>query len=486
MTRIPTDTSKAHILVADDEASIRFVLREALEAAGHDIDEVETGDEALEALARGAYDLAFLDIRMSGPSGLDLLDRIDALGIDTSAVIITAQNTMENAVEAMKRGALDYLVKPFPLASAVALAEKALRTRMLHAEVEELRREVGRSMSPGGERLVGRSPAMLEIFKTIGKVAQHNVPVLITGESGTGKELVANAIHASSPRAEDPFVVVNAAAIPRELLETELFGHERGAFTGAVEARAGRFREASGGSLFLDEIGDMPIELQAKLLRVLQNGEITSVGGTQTTHVDVRIIAATHRDLDEELKRGRFREDLLYRLRVVPIHIPSLRERPEDVELLARTFMTRYAGELSEGPTELADATIDCLLAHDWPGNVRELENAIKRALVLHTGGVLTPDDFDFLTDNRKHDADSAASLAQLVASKVGAALDGADSGEVYRKILEQVERPLLETVLARTGGNQIRAAALLGINRNTLRKKIGELDIDVPTRSRP
>ncbi len=481
-----TDIGKAHILIADDEASIRFVLREALETAGHEIDEVETGDAALEALSRGGYDLAFLDIRMPGPSGLDLLDQINALGVDTSAVIITAQNTMDNAVEAMKRGALDYLVKPFPLAAAVTLAEKALRTRVLHAEVQELRREVGRSMTPGGERIVGRSPELLEIFKTIGKVALHNVPVLITGESGTGKELVAHAIHAASPRAEEPFVVVNAAAIPRELLETELFGHERGAFTGAVEARAGRFREASGGSLFLDEIGDMPIELQAKLLRVLQNGEITSVGGTEVIHVDVRIIAATHRDLDEELKRGRFREDLLYRLRVVPIHIPPLRERPDDVELLARTFVTRYAGELSEGPTDLADTTIDCLLAHNWPGNVRELENAIKRALVLHAGGVLSPDDFDFLAGGSGGEAGNAESLAQLVTSEVKAALDDTDPSEVYRKILERVERPLLETVLARTGGNQIRAAALLGINRNTLRKKIGELDISVPTRSRP
>jgi two-component system nitrogen regulation response regulator GlnG len=476
----------AQILVADDEASIRFVLREALEAAGHKIDEVETGDAALEALACGRYDLAFLDIRMPGTNGLDLLERIDALGISTSAVIITAQNTMENAVEAMKRGALDYLVKPFPLAAAVTLAEKALRTRTLHAEVRELRRVVGRTMTPGGERLVGRSPAILETFKTIGKVALRNVPVLITGESGTGKELVASAIHASSPRAEEPFVVVNAAAIPRELLETELFGHERGAFTGALEARTGRFREASGGCLFLDEIGDMPIELQAKLLRVLQNGEVTPVGGREVIHVDVRIIAATHRNLDEEVREGRFREDLLYRLRVVPIHMPPLRERPDDIGLLARTFVTRYAGELSEGPTDLADTTIDCLLSYTWPGNVRELENAIKRALVLHTGGVLTPDDFAFLESDARTDAGAAVSLKQLVGSEVEAALDEVDPSEVYRKILEQVERPLLETVLARTEGNQIRAAALLGINRNTLRKKIGELNISLPTRPRP
>ena len=477
---------RARILIADDEESIRFVLREALESAGHQVHEVESGDAALEALASGRYDLAFLDIRMPGPSGLELLDRIDALGVDTAAVIITAQNTMENAVEAMKRGALDYLVKPFSLGAATALAEKALRTRTLHEEVRELRREVGRSMAPGGERLVGRSPALLEIFKTIGKVALRNVPVLITGESGTGKELVAHAIHAASPRAAARFVAVNAAAIPRELLESELFGHERGAFTGAIEARPGRFREASGGTLFLDEIGDMPIELQAKLLRVLQNGEVTSVGGRDVIHVDVRIIAATHRDLAEEVRRGRFREDLLYRLRVVPIHMPPLRDRPEDIPLLARTFVSRYAGELSEEPTDLAEATLQRLSAHDWPGNVRELENAIKRALVLHTGGVLTPDDFAFLTARDPVGGAEALGLPELVAQEVEEALAAPEPSEVYRTILERVERPLLETVLARTEGNQIRAAALLGINRNTLRKKIGELEIAVPTRVRP
>jgi two-component system nitrogen regulation response regulator GlnG len=477
----------ARILIADDEESIRFVLRDALESAGHEVDEVDDGDAALDALAKGHYQLAFLDIRMPGPSGLELLDRLTALGVDTAAVIITAQNTMENAVEAMKRGALDYLVKPFSLATAVALAEKALRTRTLHEEVRRLRREVSRSVTPGGGRIVGKSAAMLEIFKTIGKVAPRNVPVLITGESGTGKELVANAIHASSNRADQPFVVVNAAAIPRELLESELFGHERGAFTGAVEARAGRFREASRGTLFLDEIGDMPVELQAKLLRVLQSGEVVSVGGRGVDHVDARVVAATHRDLDAEVRAGRFREDLLYRLRVVPIEMPPLRDRPEDIGVLARTFVNRYAGELSEGPTGLADATIERLEAHDWPGNVRELENAVKRALVLHSGGVLTPDDFEFLGRRpaRAEDAADGSTLADVIAGEVADALDEPDPTDIYRRILEVVERPLLSAVLERTEGNQIRAAALLGINRNTLRKKIGELRLELPTRTR-
>jgi len=484
------DIGTARILIADDEDSIRFVLREALETAGHEVDEVKDGDAALDALAKGIYQLAFLDIRMPGPSGLDLLERIEALGVETAAVIITAQNTMENAVEAMKRGALDYLVKPFSLAAVVTLAEKALRTRTLHEEVRRLRREVGRAAAPGGGRIVGKSPAMLEIFKTIGKVAPRNVPVLITGESGTGKELVANAIHASSDRADRAFVVVNAAAIPRELLESELFGHERGAFTGAVEARLGRFREASGGTLFLDEIGDMPIELQAKLLRVLQSGEVSSVGGRSVEHVDVRVVAATHRDLDTEVRAGTFREDLLYRLRVVPIEMPPLRERKDDIGLLARTFVNRYAAELSEGPTGLADATVARLEAHSWPGNVRELENAVKRALVLHTGGVLTPEDFDFLTQARGAGAEDGeeerASLTELVEREVEAALDAPEPGDIHRHVLELVERPLLRAVLARTDGNQIRAAALLGINRNTLRKKIGELDVPMPERSRP
>jgi two-component system nitrogen regulation response regulator GlnG len=478
----PTETGEgARVLIADDEESIRFVLREALESAGHQVDAVANGDDALEALAGGLYDLAFLDIRMPGPGGLDLLERLEALGVETAAVIITAQNTMENAVEAMKRGALDYLVKPFSLATVATLAQKALRTSRLHEELRVLRREVGRGAIPGGGRLVGKSPAMLEIFKTIGKVAIRNVPVLITGESGTGKELVAHAIHAASPRAGEAFVVVNAAAIPLELLESELFGHERGAFTGAVEARSGRFRDASGGTLFLDEIGDMPISLQAKLLRVLQSGEVTAVGARQPEHVDVRIVAATHRDLDEEVRDGSFREDLLYRLRVVPIHMPPLRERPDDVAILARTFVNRYSGELSEGPTGLADSSLERLEAHDWPGNVRELENAIKRALVLHTAGILTSDDFSFLTRSEP----KAAGLEQLVAQQVETALAEPEPADIYHRVLESVERPLLAAVLARTEGNQIRAAALLGINRNTLRKKIGELELPLPARSR-
>jgi two-component system nitrogen regulation response regulator GlnG len=339
-------------------------------------------------------------------------------------------------------------------------------------------------VAPGGDRLVGSSSALLEIFKTIGKVAPRNVPVLITGESGTGKELVARALHSASPRAEGPFIAVNAAAIPRELLESELFGHERGAFTGAVSARAGRFREASGGTLFLDEIGDMPVELQAKLLRVLQSGEVMPVGGRDPEHVDIRIVAATHRDLDERVRAGEFREDLLYRLRVVPMSIPPLRERPEDIRTLSLHFAERYAKELGEGPVTLPPATLERLEAYDWPGNVRELENAIKRALVLSTDDILAPSEFDFLTQTSEP-LKAQITLEELVAQEVHSVLEASsETTDVYHRIQQRIERPLLEVVLEHTQGNQIRAAAILGINRNTLRKKITELDIELPHRS--
>jgi len=471
--------SAQRVLVADDEPSIRFVLRETLEEMGCEVVDVDDGEAAIEALASGRFSLAFLDIRMPGATGLELLDRIRSLGIDTAAVIITAQNTFENAVEAMKRGALDYLVKPFGLDEVRALATKALRTRELEREVQQLRREVGRR-AVSSERLVGKSPALLEVFKTIGRVAPRDVPVLVTGESGTGKELVARAIHAASGRAERPFVAVNTAAIPRELLESELFGHERGSFTGAVAARTGRFREASSGTLFLDEIGDMSSDLQAKLLRVLQDQEVTPVGGAASQKVDVRIIAATHRDLDEAVREGAFREDLIYRLRVVPLHLPPLRDRRQDVRVLAEHFVQHYAPELAGAPRYLADETVSVLMRHSWPGNVRELENAVKRALVLGTSEVLAPEDFAFL--EAPGSSRGTATLAELVRREVDAELER-ETGEAYRHVLEKVERPLLEAALARTDGNQIRAAALLGINRNTLRKKIVELGIALPGR---
>jgi two-component system nitrogen regulation response regulator GlnG len=468
----------ARVLIADDEPSIRFVLRETLESAGHDVSDVSNGDDALRLLTEASFDLAFFDIRMPGASGLDLLERARTVGSDVAIVIITAQNTFENAVEAMKRGAFDYLQKPFGTQEVLALVEKALRSRALESEVRALRRALGKG-APPSERLVGKSGVLLEVFKTIGRVARSDVPVLVTGESGTGKELIARAIHAASPRAAAPFVAVNAAAIPRDLLESELFGHERGAFTGAIEARAGRFREASGGTLFLDEIGDMPVDLQAKLLRVLQSGEVTSVGGRRAEAVNVRVLAATHRDLDAAVAAGAFREDLLYRLRVVPIAVPPLRERREDIPPLIDHFLARYDAELTGGMHVISPDAVERLTRHAWPGNVRELENAIKRALVLAASEVIGAEDFAFL-DGGSASERVAMSLESIVRAETEAALE-AGVGDVHGALLARVEKPLIQTALARTGGNQLRAAELLGINRNTLRKRILELGIDVP-----
>jgi two-component system nitrogen regulation response regulator GlnG len=476
-----TAEPRARVLIADDEESIRFVLRETLEEEGCEVVEVDNGDAAFEVLAGGDFQIAFVDIRMPGLTGLELLDRLKAMGSQTAVVIITAQNTFENAVEAMRGGAFEYLVKPFGISDVKALADKAMRTHQLRDEVRELRREVSDRLAPG-DRIVGKNAAMLEIFKTIGRVAGRDVSVLIMGESGTGKELVARAIHAASPRSSGAFVPVNTAAIPRDLLESELFGHERGAFTGAMASRVGRFSEASGGTLFLDEIGDMPADLQAKLLRVLQDQVVTPVGATRAEQIDVRIIAATHRDLDALVAQGSFREDLLYRLRVMPIQLPALRERSEDVAVLAEHFIARYAEELAGGARFLTDSAIAFLSRYPWPGNVRELENAVKRALVLSTGEVLTRDDFAFLERDPSEPGD-AHSLRRIVEMDVRGAIENRETGEIYREWLERVERPLLETVLSHTDGNQIRAAALLGINRNTLRKKIAELGLVLPGR---
>jgi len=437
--------SAMRVLVADDEPSIRYVLRETLEEEGCEVVDVDNGDRALEELVSGRYQLAFLDIRMPGPSGLELLERVATTGSETSLVIITAQNTMENAVEAMKRGALDYPVKPFSLATATTLAQKALRTRRLHEELRDLRREVGRGAIPGGGRLVGKSPAMLEIFKTIGKVAIRNVPVLITGESGTGKELVAHAIHAASPRATAPFVVVNAAAIPLELLESELFGHERGAFTGAVEARSGRFRDASGGTLFLDEIGDMPVSLQAKLLRVLQSGEVTAVGARRPEHVDVRIVAATHRDLEAMVSAGEFREDLLFRLSVLTVELPPLRERTADISRFIEHFADEAAAALGR-PVVVTDEAVAAARKHPWPGNVRELGNVVERLILLAEDGQVSFEDLP----------------AEMLLSPSAADGFKLPAGGVNWEALEQ---SILSQAMESANGNRTQAAKMLGLS---------------------
>ena len=466
----------ARILVADDERSIRTFLKEAFSDQGFNVTEAENGDVALQFLTERDFDIAFLDIRMPGQNGLEILAKATDLGATASIVIITAQNTMENAVEAMKRGAFEYLVKPFGLDQVQNLAKEIMNARALADEMRSAQNTSTRTVNTD-ERLVGRSKALLEVFKTVGRVASSDVSVLITGESGTGKELVARAIHSASARCELPFIAINAAAIPHELLESELFGHERGAFTGAVDRRLGRFREANGGTLFLDEIGDMPIALQSKLLRVLQSGQVTPVGGEKPIKSDVRIVTATHRDLDNAVSEGAFREDLLYRLRVIPIDIPPLRDRNEDIEVLANYFMNRYGAKIGSRVGRLSDDCVEFLKRYHWPGNVRELENAVKRGVVLSASEVLTPNDFKFLETD--HVFENTSSLEEIVARETDSSLD-LGKKELYRNLVEKVERPLLARVLLHTQGNQIKAASILGINRNTLRKKIVDLNIDI------
>jgi len=472
----------SRILVADDEASIRFVLREALGEAGHEVVEAADGVEARQRLESQRFDLALLDIRMPGPSGLELLDEIAARGSDGPLVVIlTAQNTFENAVEAMKRGAFDYLTKPFDLPQVQALVEKARTLRSLRGEVAELRRQVGDAFR-AGEALVGKTPAMLDLFKTIGRVAASDAAVLILGESGTGKELVARAIHYHSRRREGPFVAVNMTALPSELIEAELFGHERGAFTGATEARVGRFREAHGGTLLLDEIGDLPLSLQAKLLRVLQERIVAPLGGRQSVPIDVRIVASTHRDLAALVAEKKFREDLYFRLNVIPVRIAPLRERRADIPLLVSHFVERFAQELGvprRWPTETA---LERLTRHAWPGNVRELENAVKRALVLAAGDVITADDIEHATSIAPSAAGDWAELARRELAEILAHGDAAEDEDAatgpYWNFVSRLERAVIREGLSRSKGNQIQAARLLGINRNTLRKKIAELGL--------
>ncbi|GIW39903.1 MAG: acetoacetate metabolism regulatory protein AtoC [Candidatus Binatia bacterium] len=466
------------ILVADDEESIRFVLEEAFRQEGFRVSTAADGEAALAALLAGEADAAFVDIRMPGLDGLELLRRLREAGRSLPVVVITAQDTMENAVEAMKQGAYDYLTKPFDLEKVCALARRALEVRHLARDLERLEREM-RTRFSLGVGIVGRSSAMQEIYKAIGRLASTDVTVLLQGESGTGKELVAKAIHYHSRRWSGPFVPVNCAAVPRELLESELFGHEKGAFTGALETRVGKFEQAQGGTLFLDEIGEMPLELQTKLLRVLEDREVWRVGGRAPVSVDCRIVAATNLDLEKAVAAGRFRADLYYRLNVVPLKLPPLRERREDIPELVRYFVEKVNRELGLGVRGVSESAIRRLRARPWPGNVRELENTIVRAAVLAPGRTLTDEDFGFAEAPRPDYRD--VPLDEVLRARFDALLEKAERGELedtYRHVLHGIEKPLLARALERTGGNQLRAAALLGLNRNTLRKKMVELGL--------
>jgi len=472
------------ILVADDEESMRWVLSKALKRKGFAVDLAVDGKQALAMIQETSYDLAILDIKMPGISGLDLLDRVRDLKSDLLVVIMTAEASMKNAVEAMKRGAYDYITKPFDLDVIDAIIEKVDRAREIAGQVSMLKHEL-KERYQLEKNIIGNSPAMREVYKTIGKVAGSDITVLIQGESGTGKELVARAIHFNSKRLGKPFVAINCAAIPRDLLESELFGSEKGAYTGASERKQGKFEQANQGTIFLDEIGDMPLDLQAKILRVLQEQEVTRIGGTQNMSVDVRIVAATNHDLVAKVRQKEFREDLYYRLNVVPINLVPLRERKDDIPELALYFLGHTCTELSISPKRLSDEAMALLTSHSWPGNVRELENTIKRAVILSSDPLLTTADFGGMVQavDEKPAESKEQSLEDLVDVKLRTCFNGIEKlekGDIHAKVLEYVERPLIRFILEKTRWNQVKAADILGINRNTLRKKIHELGIEL------
>jgi two-component system, NtrC family, nitrogen regulation response regulator GlnG len=470
----------AKVLVADDDAAIRLVLRHRLEAGGFVVEEAADSQSALASLRTGHFDVALVDIVMPGAGGLEVLSTARDEGIRALIIVITAASTMNNAVEAMKRGAHDYLTKPFANLDLVAAAvARAAEVAAQSADLDRLRSEVSRSLV-GGE-IIGRSAPMQEVYKLIGRVVNNDATVLLTGESGTGKELVARAIHFKSPRWRAPFVAVNCSAIPGGLLESELFGHERGSFTGAHERRAGKFEMAGAGTVFLDEIGDLPLELQPKLLRVLQEREFTRVGGPETLKLEARVIAASNQDLEAAIRARRFREDLYFRLGVILIHMPPLRERREDIPELTDYFVAKAGREMGGRATRVGREARDKLAVYHWPGNVRELENCVLRAALLASGTSIQAEDIALGGGGpapRTSSADSASTFAELISRRIGEMT--ADSGReelrgLYQKMVAEMERPLIELALEHAGGNQVRAARMLGLNRNTLRKKITE-----------
>lgn len=450
---------QADILVADDERSIRWVLKEALTSDGHRVHEAKTGAEALAQLNNGNVDLALLDIRMPEMNGLDVVTKAQEQGCGATLVVMTAQTTMANAVEAMKRGAYDYVTKPFDLDVVRMLVRRALEARELSSRVDDLRGELRKKYEVGVE-IVGRSPAMQNIYKLLGRVAQSDATVLIQGESGTGKELIAKALHYHSPRWEGPFVAINCSAIPRELLESELFGYERGAFTGAEKLKKGKFEMANGGTIFLDEVGNMSSPIQSKVLRVLQEREVDRVGGERPIPVDVRVVAATNASLEEMIEKGTFREDLFYRLNVITITLPPLRERREDIPLLVDRFIQRYNRETKKDVRGMSRKALDILLRYRFPGNVRELENIVERAVVLEDEELIQPERLPF--------TDAGAELASA---------GGEGSGEF--PTLEEMEKRHVAAALRRSKGVKTEACRLLGISRPTLDRKIHRYRIE-------
>ena len=461
----------ARILVVDDEQSVCHAFERFLSGEGHEVAVAATGEAGLKALDEFGPELVILDIRLPDADGLDLLVRISAEAATPAVVVITAHGTMETAVEAMRRGAFDYLTKPIDLEEARLTIERALHTRRLSREVAELRARVRERPS----LLVGNSPPMQKVYKAIGAVAPSDATVLIRGESGTGKELVARAIHQASPRADGPFVAVDCAALPENLVESELYGYEAGAFTGATHPKPGRLEQANGGTLLLDEIADLPPAAQAKLLRFLETRKSERLGSTRARDLDVRILAATNQDLEARCREGRFRQDLFYRVNVVTIDLPPLRERRDDIPLLVAHFLEQaVAGR----EVQVSQAALEVLMAHDWPGNVRELRNAIEHALVQCRGTTILPEHLPRLVRAEASSliGEFRRAAAALIAEKM--ARSQGREGRLYDEMVEELERAIIAEALRLTGRNQARTAAILGLHRTTLRNKIRQYSI--------
>jgi nitrogen regulation protein NR(I) len=463
------------VLIVDDDSSMRYSLNRMLEGQGFLVSPAKNGAEALERFFMENPDLVIMDIKMPGQSGLDVLRQIKERDPKALVILMTAFGTTDTAIEAMKFGAFDYILKPFDVPQMRSLVERALEvSRMMKKMVSYPDRP---EAEVTGEAIVGSSPAMQQTYKMIGQVAPTGVTVLLRGESGTGKELVARAIYHHSSRADKPFLPVNCAAIPETLLESELFGHEKGAFTGALTRRIGKFEQCNSGTLFLDEIGDMTPATQAKILRVLQDQQFERLGGSERISVDVRLIVATNKDLEKAIRDGSFRQDLYYRLKVVTLHLPPLRERPEDIPELVRYFLQRFGPEINRNVKEIAPRVLEKLMRYRWPGNVRELENVVQRGLVVAKGNTLLPEDF-FLEGleaeigGPKGQMDFEERL-QMLMGPVFKELAEHSKRSPDADVMSAVEKVLIKRALQETKGNQVQAAILLGISRNTLRSKI-------------
>jgi DNA-binding NtrC family response regulator len=454
----------AKILVVDDDTVARDLLAEALKKEGYNVEAYASGEEAIARGREGRVDLVLTDIRMGAVDGLTVLREFKRMSQDTAIVVLTAFGSLEGAIEAIKQGAYDYLAKPFKKEEIKLVVQRSLDHCRLLRENTKFREEL--KSKDEWSPLVGSSPAMLEVYKLVARVSESRSTVLLQGESGTGKELIARAIHGNSPRRDKPFVPVNCGALPDTLLESEMFGYEKGAFTGAVGTKTGLFESANGGTLFLDEVGELGQALQVKLLRVMQDHEVRRVGGTTSIKVDVRIIAATNRDLEQLVKEGKFRDDLFYRLNVVRITLPSLKEREEDIPMLAHHFLQKCATGATTAVRGFHPDTMECLKRYRWPGNVRELENAIERAVSLSHGPLLTPDDLPAQIRQAPSPADHKPELS--------------DTGESVYLTLEEVEKRHLMRVLKETKGNKVKAAKILGIDRRTLYRMAERFGLDL------